>query len=102
MSEPPRVTDPTPRSARIARTVARPAPGLATAVLCALALAFAGAQAILGPAGTPSPSQAQAQAHDKVVRIAAPACKPRRAAPRSGRTRKPRAVKAGRARCIRV
>jgi hypothetical protein len=101
MSEPSRATDPTPRSARIARAVARPAPGLATVVLCALALAFAGAQAILGPAGTPSPSQAQA--HGKVVRVAAPACKPRRAARRSDRTtRKPRANKAARARCIRV
>jgi hypothetical protein len=100
MSEPRRAADPAPRSARIARAVARPAPGLVTAVLCALALASAGVQSTLRPTGTPS--QAQAQAHGKVVRIASPACKPRRAARRSGRTRRPRANKAGRARCIRV
>jgi hypothetical protein len=52
MSEPPlpRVADPAPRCALLARAAARPQPGLTTAIVCALALAVGGVHSVLGPA----------------------------------------------------
>jgi hypothetical protein len=63
MSEPVRTADPAPRTARIARVAARPAPGVATAVLCGLALAFAGVHETLRPAAAALPAPAAGRAH---------------------------------------
>jgi hypothetical protein len=80
MSEPVRTADPAPRTALIARAAARPVPGGATAVLCGLALAFAGVHETRRPAGAALPAPAAAAASGpRVARIAKPACKPRRA-----------------------
>ena len=55
MSEPPlpRIADPAPRSALLARAAARPRPGLATAVVCALTLAVGPVHSMVGPAAPP-------------------------------------------------
>jgi hypothetical protein len=56
----PRVADPAPRSALLARAAARPQPGLATAVVCALALAVGGVHSMLVPAAEGTAAAANA------------------------------------------
>lgn len=66
----PRVADPAPRSALLARAAARPQPGLATAVVCALALAVGGVHSVLGPAAVPRDEGTAAAGSGQAVRHA--------------------------------
>ena len=97
MSEPPpppRVADPAPRSALLARAAGRPQPGLATAVVCALALAVGGFHSVLGPAAA-EPEGANAGSGQAVRRapaavvtsVAARRCRHRRASSRRATAR---------------
>jgi hypothetical protein len=73
MSEPrtPRVVDPAPRSAPIARAFARPRPGLATAVVCAVALAAGAIHGAFGPHARPAGSGGPPAATDvRAVQVA--------------------------------